>query len=53
MRHASFFHSRVPRPLYFVVFTNDCSHTALEADFASGALHPGDLKAALTTYINA
>lgn len=29
------------------------TYEALEADFVSGALHPGDLKASLTGYINA
>lgn len=29
------------------------TYAELEEDFASGALHPGDLKPALSTYINA
>jgi tyrosyl-tRNA synthetase len=28
------------------------AYEALEADFVAGTLHPGDLKASLTTYIN-
>ncbi len=38
-----------PRCVWCSVYA---TYEALEADFVAGALHPGDLKASLTTYID-